>query len=71
MMLDRLPASKMYLHFINMKCFSHTGLKTCLNESEKHLVSKTKKIQLDLHRKLRRHRNLRWPLVLHAPTVNQ
>ncbi|MFS7984576.1 hypothetical protein Hanom_Chr11g00988091 [Helianthus anomalus] len=33
--LDRLPASKMYLHFINMKCFSHTGLKTYLNESGK------------------------------------
>ncbi|KAF5782420.1 hypothetical protein HanXRQr2_Chr11g0495671 [Helianthus annuus] len=40
--LDRLPASKVYLHFINMKCFSHTRLKTCLNESEKQLITKTK-----------------------------
>ncbi|MFS8024945.1 hypothetical protein Hanom_Chr16g01469241 [Helianthus anomalus] len=31
--LDRLPASKMYLHFINMKCFSHTEIKMCPNRS--------------------------------------
>ncbi|MFS8032073.1 hypothetical protein Hanom_Chr17g01553361 [Helianthus anomalus] len=32
---DRLTASKIYLHFINMKCFSYTEFKTCLNESGK------------------------------------
>ncbi|MFS8022515.1 hypothetical protein Hanom_Chr16g01440391 [Helianthus anomalus] len=33
--LDRLSASEKYLHFINMKCFSHTRFKTYLNESGK------------------------------------
>ncbi|KAM0039265.1 hypothetical protein Hdeb2414_s0012g00380031 [Helianthus debilis subsp. tardiflorus] len=40
--LDRLPASKMYLHFINTKCFSLKGFKTCPNESGKPLIPKTK-----------------------------
>ncbi|MFS7977142.1 hypothetical protein Hanom_Chr10g00900641 [Helianthus anomalus] len=30
--LDRLPASKVYLHFNNMKCFSHTRFKSCPND---------------------------------------
>ncbi|MFS7981807.1 hypothetical protein Hanom_Chr10g00955291 [Helianthus anomalus] len=30
--LDRLPASKMYLHFINKKCFSLTGVINVSNE---------------------------------------
>ncbi|MFS7978778.1 hypothetical protein Hanom_Chr10g00919441 [Helianthus anomalus] len=52
--LDRLSTSKMYLHFINMKCFSYTGFNMCLNESKKRLIPKKQKLETCLHR------NLRW-----------
>ncbi|KAF5755161.1 hypothetical protein HanXRQr2_Chr17g0799511 [Helianthus annuus] len=71
--LDRLPASKKNLHFINMKCFSHTGNVISLNKSGnnngrkknpnvKLMISKHG-FPTGLHRNLRWHRKLRWPLV--------
>ncbi|KAM0069071.1 hypothetical protein Hdeb2414_s0002g00080131 [Helianthus debilis subsp. tardiflorus] len=51
--LDRLPASKVYLHFINMKCFSHTGFKSCPNDVREtiDLQMKNKIYIKNLHRK--------------------
>ncbi|MFS7946194.1 hypothetical protein Hanom_Chr06g00533131 [Helianthus anomalus] len=40
--LDRLPGSKIVPTFHKHEMLSHTAFKTCLNESKKRLIQKTK-----------------------------
>ncbi|MFS7978591.1 hypothetical protein Hanom_Chr10g00917231 [Helianthus anomalus] len=56
-----------------MKCFSHTGFKSCPNDVRGTIdfSNEKSKYKKNRHRKLRWDRNLRWPLGSCFSTVNQ